>query len=269
MLTCWYSFHARQVYFGHVDHRCDEDLRLLGGLAGDLASQAKHLSLSPLPNDFNCADNLAFALGTHGWVVFKEQCDSNHVLRVKNRSFSEYIAERPGQLRTTLKRKANKVAVTIETAFSPASWAEFEAVYSQSWKPHEGAPAFLRRFAEEEGAAGRLRLGVARADGVAVAAQFWTVEHNIAFIHKLAHTEASKPLSPGTTLSAALFEHVIDKDRVVLVDFGTGDDPYKRDWMEEQRPRYRIEAYRPLWPGNWPAIAKHYVQRLAGRANHR
>jgi hypothetical protein len=58
-------------------------------------------------------------------------------------------------------------------------------------------------------------MAIARAEGEPVAAQFWTVEGGTAFIHKLAHTEASKPLSPGTTLSAALFEQVIDRDGVI------------------------------------------------------
>ena len=46
----------------------------------------------------------------------------------------------------------------------------------------------------------------ARAEGEAVAAQFWTVEDGTAYIHKLAHLESAKALSAGTTLSAALFE---------------------------------------------------------------
>jgi hypothetical protein len=183
---------------------------------------------------------------------------------VAGRTYADYIASRPGQLRTTLKRKANKVAVTIEHHFDPASWAAYEAVYAQSWKPREGSPAFLRAFAEAEGAAGRLRLGIARAEGEPVAAQMWTVECGTAWIHKLVHTEASKPLSPGTTLSAALFEQVIDRDGVEMIDFGTGNDPYKRDWMEQIRPRFRLEMYRPGCPGNWPAIVKQSIRHLAG-----
>jgi CelD/BcsL family acetyltransferase involved in cellulose biosynthesis len=99
-----------------------------------------------------------------------------------------------------------------------------------------------------------------------VAAQFWTVEAGTAFIHKLAHREEAKPLSAGTTLTAALFEHVIDRDKVDVVDFGTGNDPYKRDWMEDVRPRYRLDMFRPGWPGNWPIIARKGISRLAGRA---
>ena len=238
---------------------------LLSALVRGLAGKTARLTLSPLPDENGETVQLEAALRAAGWITFRSQCDVNHVLPVNGRSYAEFLAGRPGQVRTTLKRKASKVTVTIETAFNPVSWAAYEAIYAESWKPGEGSPAFLRAFALAEGAAGRLRLGLAYANGVPIAAQFWTVEYDTAYIHKLAHTEASKPLSPGTTLSAALFEHVIDRDRVELVDFGTGDDGYKRDWMEEVRPRYRLDCYRPGDPQNWPAIVRQRLRRMAAR----
>jgi CelD/BcsL family acetyltransferase involved in cellulose biosynthesis len=126
----------------------------------------------------------------------------------------------------------------------------------------------LRAFAEQEGKAGRLRLGIARHDGRPVAAQFWTVEAGTAWIHKLAHLDAARHLSAGTSLTAALFEHVIDCDRVALVDFGTGDDTYKRDWMEEVRPRCRLDCHDPADPRSWPHIVRAAVQRLVSGAQH-
>jgi hypothetical protein len=260
-LVNWYSFRLAPLVTPGADAT-----RMFGALAADLAGQSPHITLFPLPDENGETTLLQTAFRAAGWAVFREQCDENHVLPVNDRSFAEYLAARPGPLRTTLKRKANKVTVTIETQFNPESWTAYEAIYAQSWKPEEGSPAFLRRFAEAEGAAGRLRLGIARSlpDGEPVAAQFWTVEGGTAFIHKLAHTEASKPLSPGTTLSAALFEHVIDIDRVALVDFGTGTDGYKRDWMEAMRPRYRLEMLRPGWPGCWPRLARLTAKALAG-----
>jgi CelD/BcsL family acetyltransferase involved in cellulose biosynthesis len=56
-------------------------------------------------------------------------------------------------------------------------------------------------------------------------------------------------------LSAALFQHVIDVDRVNLIDFGTGNDAYKAEWMEDVRERYRLEMFWPNNPANWPYIA--------------
>ena len=262
-LANWYTFRVCPVISPGADR-----LALMTALAADLAGQSPHITLAPLPDEDGTATLIEQAFRAAGWAVFREACDVNHVLPVGGRSFAEYLAARPGALRTTLKRKGGKVTTRIETQFSPESWAAYEAIYAQSWKPHEGSPALLRRFAMEEAAAGRMRLGLAFDGDRPVAAQFWTVEGGTAFIHKLAHTEDSKPLSPGTTLSAALFEQVIDRDGVSLVDFGTGNDGYKRDWMEAVRPRYRLDMLRPRWPGNWPRISKHVLRRLAGRANH-
>ena len=259
-LANWYTFRWHPLITPGADAAA-----LLTALARDLAKQTSRIRLSPLPNEFGETAQLEAAFRTAGWSTFRSQCDVNHILPVNGRSYAEYLAARPGPLRTTLKRKASKVVVTIETAFNPASWAAYEAIYAESWKPGEGSPAFLRAFAEAEGAAGRLRLGLAHADGAAVAAQLWTVEHGTAFIHKLAHREAAKPLSPGTTLSAALFEHVIDRDRIKLVDFGTGDGGYKRDWMEVVHPRYRLDCYRAAAPQNWAAIARQRLRRMLAR----
>lgn len=259
----WYSFRVAPLFSPSADRAA-----MLTALAADLAGQAPHLVLSPLPDEHGEASALAAALRATGWTTFIEPCDVNHILPVGGRSYAEYLAGRAGPLRTTLKRKADRVAVTIETAFNPESWASYEAIYAKSWKSEEGHPAFLRQFAEQEGAAGRLRLAIARADGHPVAAQFWTVEAGTAFIHKLAHSEAANALSPGTTLTAALLKRVIDHDKVELVDFGTGNDAYKRDWMEQVRPRYRIEAFRAKWPGTWPAIARKVVRRLAAGGPH-
>ena len=70
-------------------------------------------------------------------------------------------------------------------------------------------------------------------------------------------------------LTAALMRHVIDVDGVALVDFGTGDDPYKRDWMEETRPRFRLDMFRPFDRRNWPVLAKIGLRRLAANAKRR
>lgn len=253
-LRNWYSFTWRPL---------GADQRLLVQLAHGLKDQSHRVTLWPVPDEDGSATRLARAFEAAGWEVRREACDHNHVLPVDGRSFAEYWASRPGQMRTTLKRKAKKVDVTLHDRFDPDAWAEYEAIYRESWKPEEGDPALLRRFAEQEGAAGRIRLGLAHAEGRAVAAQFWTVENGIAYIHKLAHREDAKPLSAGTTLSAALFERVIDHDKVALVDFGTGNDAYKRDWMELDRPRYRIDCLDPRQPRAWPALVKRALARVA------
>ena len=253
-LTNWFSFTWQPI---------GKSQELIRELARDLRSRTHRVTLSPLPDEDGTTEQLEQTFRDAGWFVLRDQCDENHVLPVAGRTFADYWAERPGKMRTTLKRKARKVDVDILTHFDETAWAAYKAIYSESWKPEEERADILEAFAAAEGAAGRIRLGIGRADGVPVAAQFWTVENGTAYIHKLAHIEAATPLSAGTTLSAALFEYVIDTDGVELIDFGTGSDAYKRDWMEQVRPRFRLTCLDWRQPRAWPAIAKAFVRHLA------
>ncbi|QGN53203.1 GNAT family N-acetyltransferase [Novosphingobium sp. Gsoil 351] len=250
----WYSFWARPVFAAGGE-------ALLPALTRDLARKARRITLQPLAQAD--AEPTAAAFAAAGWNVRAEQADVNHRVELAGRSFAEYWAARPGRLRETVRRKGAKglAELHIVDRFDQAEWADYEAVYAQSWKPEEGSPAFLRRFAEEEGAAGTLRLGVARIDGRPVAAQLWTVDNGTAYIHKLAHVEDAKAHSPGTLLSHALFAHVIDRDGVRTIDFGSGDDGYKRDWMERARAMLRLDMHRPLDPRSWPYLLR---DRLRG-----
>lgn len=261
-LTNWYAF-----TWGAMATTDAPRGLMLAELARSLRRQTASIVLEKLPQEQGIADAMAQAFRDAGWITRLEPSDVNHALHVQGRSFGEYLATRPGPLRTTLKRKAKKVDVELLTQFHDDAWSSYEQVYANSWKPEEGEPALLRRFAQSEGAAGRLRMALARHQGQVVAAQFWTVQDGTAWIHKLAHLESAKPLSPGTTLSAALFEQVIDRDCVQMVDFGTGDDPYKRDWMEDIRTRYRLTCWRPEVPGNWPSIAKAWLRTLVSRGS--
>lgn len=265
-LANWYNFTWRPIFGGEYDEVAR--LALLRQLAITAQEQGRRLTLSPIPDEDGSASLLATAFEQSGWIVTMEECDENHILKLNGRSFDQYWESRPGQLRNTVKRKGKKgiVSTRIETEFSEESWRDYERVYARSWKPHEGSPAFLRQLAEQESAAGCLRLGLAYIDGQPVAAQFWTVENGIALIHKLAHDERHLSASPGTLLSAALFQHVIDVDHVDEIDFGTGSDPYKREWMEEMRPRYALEFFWPNHVANWPHIAKRRLQKMFSKA---
>ena len=179
-------------------------------------------------------------------------------------------AARPGALRSTVQRKAKKglVYLAITSEFTDAAWDDYEAVYAQSWKPREGYPALLREWARDQGAAGTLRLGIARIAGVPVAAQFWTIDDGVAYIHKLAHVAGHDALSPGTLLTHAMFERAF-AECVHRIDFGTGDDGYKRDWMEASAPLMTITAWNPRAPAAWSALARALAKRVAARIGAR
>ncbi len=264
-LANWYNFTWRPIFCGEYDEVTK--LSLLRNIAALAKKSSYRITLYPLPNEENEVKLLTYAFKQAGWIAIREEADVNHILRLNGRTFDDYWRTRPGQLRSTVKRKSKKniVSIRIEKEFNPESWDDYERVYEKSWKTGEGNPEFLRELAKQEAEAGALRLGLAYIDGICVAAQFWTVENGEALIHKLAHDEAYLSASPGTLLSAGLFQHVIDVDHVNIIDFGTGDDKYKSDWMEEIRTRYRLDLFHPNIPLSWPYIAKHYLLRLAKR----
>lgn len=206
-----------------------------------------------------------------GWRVFVTEKTGNWRIATEGLDFEAYWAKRPARLRNTAKRRARAAAldIAIYDRFDEAAWAEYEAVYRASWKPEEGSFPFLRALASQEGEAGTLRLGVARKDGRPVAVQLWLVENEEAVIHKLAYAEHAKAMSPGTILGEAMFRHVLDHDLVRAIDYGTGDDGYKRDWMEERRSLCRLTAYNPGTLRGLAGAARASLSALVGRARSR
>jgi hypothetical protein len=231
-LANWYS-----LRFGIVGRAT-----LAGALADGLRRHRVHsLDLYPLLSP----EPLAKALRRRGWATRLIQAGFNRRMNVAGMDFAAYWASRPSRLRHTAERRTKAAALNVKvlTRFDAAAWADYEAVYQASWKPAEGSPQMLRELAEKEGAAGTLRLGIARKDGRPVAAQLWLVENGIATIHKLAYAADAQPMSPGTVLSMAMFRRALDIDRVGTIDYGLGNEAYKADWVDDVRPIYRLVAW--------------------------
>ncbi len=169
--------------------------------------------------------------------------------------FDAYLAARPGALRETIRRKLRRIerdpAITFTMARHPhdagPALAAYEAVYRGSWKQPEPFPQFGASFVAAAAAAGILRIGVLRRAGEPVAAQYWTIESDVATLHKLAHDENAKALSPGTILTAWMVRRMLAEGAKAL-DFGRGDDPYKRLWADARRQRKGLILARPLRP---------------------
>ena len=236
-----------------------------GDGADEIAASARKklskIEISPLEGP----EPLASALRRGGWIVRTSAATASWRADTAGKSFADYWAARPSRLKSTAARKGRTAALSIEIhrGFDAAAWAAYEEVYRASWKPEEGSFAFLRALAEQEGAAGALRLGIARKDGAAVAAQLWTVENGTAWIHKLAYREDARSLSPGTILGEAMFRAAIDEDRVATIDYGTGDEPYKADWMDRRETLWRIEAFNPSTIAGLLGAARAVAGRLA------
>ena len=82
-------------------------------------------------------------------------------------------------------------------------------------------------------------------DGTPAAAQIWLVQEGRATIFKLAHDPAFDRQSPGTLLTHWVLSQLHDQDGVRDVDFGRGDDSYKRLWLSLTRDRVGFLAANP------------------------
>ncbi|WP_376087637.1 GNAT family N-acetyltransferase [Roseomonas sp. CCTCC AB2023176] len=186
-------------------------------------------------------------------------------------TWESYLASRPSALRHTVARKMaralREARHVIAEAPGPAldqAIADYVTVRAASWKPEEPAPDFDPALALRLAPLGLLRLGVLRgADGLPLAAQIWVLDRGRrrATVLKLSHVEAARAASPGTVLTALMVRHLLKEDGVRELDFGRGDDAYKRMWVAHRRQRIGVTLAHPAHPAGVAAILRH----LAGR----
>jgi CelD/BcsL family acetyltransferase involved in cellulose biosynthesis len=189
--------------------------------------------------------------------------------RVAGLDWARYLAARQGQLRETIRRRLARAGrdggrfqlVTGGDALE-AGIAAYQSVYARSWKPAEPFPHFNAALMRATAARGLLRLGLYWRDDQPVAAQFWIVEDAQATVLKLAHDEAAKSLSAGTVLTALMLQHLLDQEHVGRIDFGRGDDAYKRLWASERRQRIGIVLANPRRPRGLAFLARHALGRV-------
>jgi CelD/BcsL family acetyltransferase involved in cellulose biosynthesis len=233
------------------------------------------MNFHPMASDSCHYDAMVVALRSIGWIPFRYFSFGNWFLKV-DRSWQDYLEQREGALRNTIKRKGKRFrnsGGTYEVVANPTNVDraidDFNALYRRRWKKTEPYPAFIPGLIHWLAASGKLRLGVARIDGKPVAAQLWIVNGGKASIYKLAYDEEYAAYAPGTLLTAHLLEHVIDRDGVDEVDYLIGDEHYKQSWMSHRRERWGIVAYNPQTATGLLLLARELfgrgIRKLIGR----
>lgn len=233
------------------------------------------ISLQPLDPTSAFFTQARAALAAEGYWTDSYFCFGNWYLDVAGRDYAAYFAGLPGQLRSNIERGRRKLdragSWQLRILAAPGDGleqaiADFHAVYRQSWKRPEPFPGFIPGLCRMAAAHGWLRLGVLTYREQPIASQIWFVKEGRALIYKLAYDQSHPRLSAGTVLSAAMMRHVIDADRVHEVDYLSGDDEYKRDWMSHRRERYGIVAYDPATVRGLLAGLRHFAGKLGKQA---
>jgi CelD/BcsL family acetyltransferase involved in cellulose biosynthesis len=228
------------------------------------------IDLRPLAQDREGFTVLKNGLRTAGFMVQPYFCFGNWHLNVGGRSFDQYFREVPSDLRNTIRRKKKRLTSAAESSIQITQGleglhraiADYEAIYSRSWKVPEPYPEFIRGLMHACAVEGYLRLGILYVSGEPAAAQIWIVANGTAAIYKLAYDQRFAHFSVGSILTEELLRHVIDVDKVIDVDYLEGDDAYKRFWMSHRRERWGLLAFNPRSIYGLVSAARH----IGGRA---
>jgi len=229
------------------------------------------IDLHPLSAETPVYRGLIDAFRNAGLLVQTYFCFGNWYLQVRGRPYAEYFETLPSQLKNTIRSKKrqletsarSKIVVCRDGAGLDQALSAYERAYAASWKVAEPYPEFIRGLCRACAESGWLRLGVVYVDDQPAAAQIWIVNAGVATIYKLAYDERYARLSAGSILTAHLMEHVLDVDKVHEVDYLTGDEPYKKDWMSDRRERWGIVAFNLRTPKGLLAASRHLGSRAA------
>lgn len=252
---------------------CQDAIRQIATEIANETPKWDVVDLKPLEVSSHTFELLKEALASAGFAVQTYFCFGNWYLEVGGRKFHEYFAGLPSALRNTILRKRKKLersgraklSITIEGHELEEAIEAYNRVYIASWKKPEPYPTFIPALIRTCARFNCLRLGIVRIDGQPAAAQLWIIHKGRALIYKLAYDERFRDLSLGTILTATMLEYVIDVDHVQEVDYLTGDDSYKKDWMSHRRERWGILAMNPRTIYGATAIARHIGGRLIKR----
>lgn len=212
------------------------------------------------------------ALRSSGYWADDYFCFGNWYLPTADVRFSDYLSSRPSALRNTLRRGRNKLdkagqwQIVIHSRPGPElddAIVAYEDIYASSWKAPEAHPRFIPELCQLAARQGWLRLGVLSLDGKAIASQLWLFSDRRSFIFKLAYDPAAARCSPGTVLTAAMMEHAMEHDHAIEIDYLSGDDTYKQDWMSKRRERRGLIAFDPATPKGLLAGMRHFAARAA------
>lgn len=198
-------------------------------------------------------DIMASGLRHAGWVVESFPQFGNWYLTTTGLDFDRYWQQRHGALRNTGRRRYRNLIERGEgevVCYTQPDEAEtairaYDAVYARSWQTQEPYADFIPGLIRSGFASGEVKVWCLLTAGKPVAAQIWVRRRARATVFKLAYDQDWGKQSVGTVLTMAAMRAALADPAIREIDFGWGDDSYKREWLPLRRQRYGIAAYNP------------------------
>ena len=191
-------------------------------------------------------------------------------------SGEEYIAGLPKKIRKDvaycrrrLEKSGDVEVKIIRKAACLDDWMDrYYRVYAKSWQKREGVgPTFHRDLARITAEKGWLRLGLLHYGGEPIAAQFWVTCRDTSFILKTVYDQEYRKFSPGKILTAEMMKYAIDVDGVREIDYGQGDEAYKRGWTPKRRERKGILVFNETTKGRYLSLIQNRIRPAVQRSD--
>lgn len=203
-------------------------------------------------------------------LVDKYYHSMNWTVHIKNHDFLTYFSERPKKLQNTIRRKKNKlqksasseIVIYDDMTNIEKAIEDYMEIYQLSWKTAENSPDFIQNFIRKTAQLNILRLGILYIDGKPASFVKMILCGNKAVIYKLAYSPDYRNYSPGSILLYEMIKHVVKSDNVEYIDFGIGDDSFKKDWMHIKSQVFGIIVFNKKSMIGLFNASKHYFGKL-------
>ena len=250
------------------DGNARETARSLGRHLGASVASNEIVHIDALDGDWQEMPEFEMGLREVGFQSARYDHFGNWCETVAERSFEQYLAARDGSIREIVRRRQRALEkrgarydIVSATEGIDKAIAAYEAVYARSWKEPEPYPKFHECLIRRAALDGVLRLGICHLLERPIAVQLWIVWQGRATVLKLAHDQEFDRLSPGSALLAYMIRHLIERDAVRELDFGRGDDAYKRQWASRRRQRIGLIAANPRSMIGLGVLARQFAGR--------
>lgn len=197
-------------------------------------------------------NKLCELLNNSNYSVHTFFCHKNWYEYTKNTDFDTYLSKRKSKMKSNHRRRLKKISndlgkpeFQLYSKFDNIEYAikEFNNIYALSWKGQEKHPEFIEKIIRMAAAKNILRLGLYSANGRTLAAKITFATKTCGHMYKTAYDPKYRKYGAGTAINMFMIEHLLNVDKVELLDFGIGNETYKSDFMETSKERWGITAY--------------------------
>lgn len=270
-LSNFYSMEYKP-FFNKMARNSKKNARVFTDYLTNVEKGWTSLELSPVDEGELSHIYLIEEMSKH-FKITSSLCHKNWIYRNNNETYESYLRNSPSRIKD-IQRKERRLIKNHSVQFK--IWCDetdiekfiedYSRVYDNSWKDEEKYPNFISDLIRLCAHKKILRLGILYVNNIPAAAQLNIFHDNTTLIYKLCYREDHKKLSAGAVLSFKMMEYAFDKDKSQEIDYGCGDDAYKKEWMNNCRKKMTITIYnnnrsgkRLFFKQSWKARIKYFL----------